>query len=62
MQISFRNYLKIRFYCWEIEDRGKQEIEGVARFYIGLANHIKVLNTPNLEKFVDTFVKDILQK
>jgi len=29
----------------------------VARFYIGLANHIKILKAPELEKFVTSFTK-----
>ena len=43
-------------------DTDVYKIEGVARFYIGLANHIKILNAPELEKFVASFVKDNLQK
>ena len=39
-------------------DTDVYQIEGIARFYIGLANHIKILNAPELEKFVATFVKD----
>ena len=31
-------------------DTDVYQIEGVARFYIGLANHIKILKTPKLEK------------
>ena len=38
------------------------QIEGLARFYIGLANHIKILNAPELEKFIASFVKDNLLK
>lgn len=33
-------------------------LEGVARFYVGLANHIKVLNAPELV----AYVKDYTQK
>ena len=37
-------------------------MEGIGRFYLGLANHIKILQTPELEKFIASFVKDNLQK
>ena len=37
-------------------------MEGVARFYIGLANHIKTLQAPELEKYVAAFIKDKLAK
>ena len=43
-------------------DTDVYQIEGLARFYIGLANHIKILNAPELEKFIASFVKDNLQK
>ena len=38
------------------------QIVGVARFYIGLANHIKILQAPELEQYVATFVNDNLQE
>jgi hypothetical protein len=37
-------------------------VEGFGRFYLGLANHIKILNAPELEQFVSTFANDNLQK
>ena len=37
------------------------QIEGVVRFHIGLANHIKILQAPEPEKYVATFVKENLQ-
>ena len=37
------------------------QMEGIGRFYLGLANHIKILQAPDLEKYVATFVKDILK-
>ncbi len=37
-------------------------MEGIGRFYLGLANHIKILQAPELEKFIASFVKDNLQK
>ncbi len=43
-------------------DTDVYQIEGVARFYIGLANHIKILNAHELEKFIAFFVKENLQK
>lgn len=39
-------------------DTDVYQIEGLARFYIGLANHIKILNAPELEKFIASFVKE----
>ena len=43
-------------------DTNIYQIEGLARFYIGLANHIKILNAHELEKFIAFFVKENLQK
>ena len=37
-------------------------MEGVGRFYLGFANHIKILQAPELEQYVATFVKENLQK
>lgn len=37
-------------------------MEGIGGFYLGLANHIKILQAPELEKYVATFVKENLQK
>lgn len=34
------------------------QMEGIGRFYIGLANHIKILHAPELVKFAESFVKD----
>ena len=42
-------------------DTDVYQIEGVARFYIGLANHIKILNAPELEQYVNTFTKNFLK-
>ena len=42
-------------------DTNIYQVEGLARFYIGLANHIKILKAPELEKFIASFVKDNLQ-
>ena len=36
-------------------------MEGIGRFYLGLANHIKILQAPELEKFIASFVKDNLK-
>ena len=41
-------------------DTDVYQIEGVARFYIGLANHIKILNAPELKMYVMSFTKDFL--
>jgi len=38
------------------------QMEGVGRFYMGLANHIKILQAPELEQYVATFVMENLQK
>ena len=35
-------------------------MEGIGRFYLGLANHIKILNAHELEQYVATFVKENL--
>jgi hypothetical protein len=37
------------------------QMEGIGRFYLGLANHIKILQAPELEKYVATFVKENFQ-
>jgi len=37
-------------------------MEGIGRFYLDLANHIKILQAPELEQYVATFVKESLQK
>ena len=37
------------------------QMEGIGRFYLGLANHIKILQAPELEKYVAAFVKENLQ-
>ena len=42
-------------------DTNIYQVEGLARFYIGLANHIKILKAPELEKFIASFVKENLQ-
>jgi len=36
-------------------------MEGIGRFYLGLANHIKILQAPELEQYVATFVKENLK-
>jgi|GEM_PF-6017882 hypothetical protein len=36
-------------------------MEGIGGFYLGLANHIKILQAPELEQYVATFVKENLQ-
>ena len=33
------------------------QLEGIGRFYLGLANHIKLLNAPQLKEYVSDFVK-----
>ncbi len=43
-------------------DTDVYQMEGLGRFYLGLANHIKILKAPELEKYVDEFTKDYLQK
>lgn len=48
-------------YIWYF-DTDVYQIEGLARFNIVLANDIKILNAPELEKFVATFMKDFLPK
>ena len=35
-------------------------MEGIGRFYLGLANHIKILQAPELENYVATFVNENL--
>ncbi|MBR2147628.1 MAG: WYL domain-containing protein, partial [Muribaculaceae bacterium] len=37
------------------------QMEGIGRFYLGLANHIKILQAPELEQYVATFVKENLK-
>ena len=36
------------------------QLEGVGRFYMGLANHIKILDAPGLEAYVAEFIKKYL--
>ena len=36
------------------------QLEGVARFYIGLANHIRILDAPELQHYVQQFKKQYL--
>ena len=43
-------------------DTDVYQMEGIGRFYLGLANHIKILKAPELEEYVDSFVKDNLKK
>ena len=38
------------------------QMEGIGRFYLGLANHIKILHAPELEQYVATFVKEFLSQ
>lgn len=38
------------------------QMEGIGRFYLGLANHIIILQASELEKYVAEFTKDYLQK
>ena len=35
-------------------------VEGIGRFYLGLANHIRILQTSELEKFVKSYANDYL--
>ena len=37
------------------------QMEGIGRFYLGLANHIKILQAPELEQYVAAFVKENLK-
>ena len=37
------------------------QMEGIGRFYLGLANHIRILQAPELEQYVATFVKENLK-
>lgn len=37
------------------------QIEGLGRFYLGIANHIKILECSELEQYVSTFVKENLK-
>lgn len=37
------------------------DIKGIGRFYIGLANHIKILNAPELKKYVQEFRDEYLK-
>ena len=39
-------------------DTNIYQIEGLARFYIGLANHIKILKAPELVQYVANFVNE----
>ena len=36
-------------------------MEGIGRFYMGLANHIKILQAPELEQYVVAFAKENLK-
>ena len=36
------------------------QLEGVGRFYMGLANHIKILDAPELKQYVNDFSKKYL--
>jgi predicted DNA-binding transcriptional regulator YafY len=36
------------------------QLEGVGRFYMGLANHIKILDAPELKQYVIDFIKKYL--
>lgn len=36
------------------------QLEGVGRFYMGLANHIKILDAPELKEYVSNFCKEYL--
>ena len=38
-------------------DTEVQSIEGVGRFFIGLANHIRIVNSPELRQYVANFTK-----
>jgi len=38
------------------------QMEGIGRFYLGLANHIKILQAPELKQYVATFVKEFLSQ
>ena len=42
-------------------DTDVYQMEGLGRFYLGLANHIKILHCPELEQYVATFVKENLR-
>ena len=41
-------------------DTNVNKLEGVGRFYIGLANHIKILEAPELETYIKEFAKKYL--
>ena len=43
-------------------DTNIYQIEGLARFYIGLANHIKILKAPELVQYVANFVNENFQQ
>jgi hypothetical protein len=41
-------------------DNDVNKLEGVGRFYMGLANHIKILEAPELQEYVRDFTKKYL--
>ena len=41
-------------------DTNVNKLEGVGRFYMGLANHIKILEAPELQEYVKDFTKKYL--
>ena len=42
-------------------DTDVYKLEGIGRFYMGLANHIKILDAPELEEYVSEFCKKYLK-
>lgn len=46
---------------WEL-DIDVYKLEGIARFYLGLANCIRIIDAPELKSYVGEFVKDNLKE
>ena len=42
-------------------DTEAYQMESLGRFYLGLANHIKILHAPEPEQYEATFVKENLK-
>ena len=49
-------------YRWHELDTDAYEMAGLGRFYLGQANHIKILHGLELEQYVAAFVKENLKK
>ena len=55
------NYSKEDNNIWYF-DTEVYQMEGIGRFYLGLANHIKFLQAPELETYAASFIKEVFKK